>query len=453
MISALLSLAIASPAAVQAVQDAQPSGPTPLTPLAPTNVLVVVVDDLGVDMLAAYGVGSEVPITPNIDRLAASGLMFENAWSYNRCSPTRATIQTGRYGFRTGVGEIIWEWQQALPLSEFTIPEMLDAGNSGYAHALFGKWHLETAAVGAEDHPNLSGWGHYEGCPDNVPDFYNWPETVNGVTTQKTVYATTEEVDSTVAWIHSVPEPWVVILNLHAPHEPYHTPPPGTYVEDLTGLSPYGPGSTPRPFYKAAIESMDYELGRLVEGLGDTKKRLTMFLLGDNGTPGEDVIPPFRPARSKLTIYQGGVNVPFIVVGRHVANPGTRTDAMVSTADLFPTIAAIAGVDLATTVPAGVTIDGKDMLPVLKGTLPGASFRPTVFSEYFAPNGTSPTTTERTIRNDRYKLLRFDGVRDEFYDLSVDPFETNDLLMGTLTTEQQQNYDQLVLDLVALLSS
>src|SRR5262245_52162050 len=70
----------------------------------PGNVLLLIADDLGVDQLAAYGIGANPPPTPNLDQLIASGVLFQSAWSQPTCSPTRATIQTGRYGFRTGIG-------------------------------------------------------------------------------------------------------------------------------------------------------------------------------------------------------------------------------------------------------------------------------------------------------------------------------------------------------------
>src|SRR5262245_65248854 len=88
----------------------------PSTP--PGNILVLIADDLGVDQLAAYGVGSDLPPTPNLDRMAAEGVLFRNVWSQPTCSPTRATIQTGRYGFRTTIGMAInaFGGGPALPL-------------------------------------------------------------------------------------------------------------------------------------------------------------------------------------------------------------------------------------------------------------------------------------------------------------------------------------------------
>ena len=99
----------------------------------PGNVLILVADDFGLDQMRVYGVASNPPPTPNLDLLAASGVVFRNVWSQPTCSPTRATLQTGRYGFRTGIGATIdpFTGGPALPLSEVTLPEMLDLGTGG----------------------------------------------------------------------------------------------------------------------------------------------------------------------------------------------------------------------------------------------------------------------------------------------------------------------------------
>ena len=82
------------------------------------NVLIVLVDDIGPELLAVYGEGDDPPPTPNIDRLAAEGVLFRNAWANPLCSPTRALIMTGRYAFRTGVGSVINPTTAALPLED-----------------------------------------------------------------------------------------------------------------------------------------------------------------------------------------------------------------------------------------------------------------------------------------------------------------------------------------------
>ncbi len=115
----------------------------------PWNVLILVADDLGVNLVGAYAKGADPAPTPNIDALAARGVLFRRAWSNPLCSPTRATIQTGRYSFRTGIGWLIPVLHKgpALDPSKMTLPDLLGS-RAGYATAAFGKWHLGNRSNG-----------------------------------------------------------------------------------------------------------------------------------------------------------------------------------------------------------------------------------------------------------------------------------------------------------------
>ena len=257
---ALLMCALGIPSAPRDARGGQP------------NVLLILADDLGVEGLAAYQEGSDYPLTPTIDLLAQNGLLFRNTWSNPNCSPTRATILTGRYALRTGIGSIVSQGTSGLPLSETTLPELLDLATSGYAHAMIGKWHLgHDAASGASLAPNLAGFSHFDGTLRSTLgnqrglSYYNWPRTTNGSTALEGTYNTTALVDSALSWIGEQTTPWFCFLSFHTPHEPWHAPPSGLYTEDLSGLNP---SESPRPFYKAMIEAMDTEMGRLLAGLG-----------------------------------------------------------------------------------------------------------------------------------------------------------------------------------------
>ena len=120
------------------------------------NVLLLVADDVGVENVGCYAEGSDLPPTPNIDALSQSGILFRNTWSYALTSPSLAPIYTGRYGFRTGIGVVFspttvpdfGATAHPMQLSEFTLPELLDLGSSGYRHAMIGQWHLGNDTVG-----------------------------------------------------------------------------------------------------------------------------------------------------------------------------------------------------------------------------------------------------------------------------------------------------------------
>ena len=420
------------------------------------NVLILLADDLGVDSLAAYAEGTDFPITPNIDALAQNGVLFRNVWSYPVCSPTRATLQTGRYGFRTGAGFIYIERQ--LPLSEVTLPEMLDGGSSDYSHAAFGKWHLGSVVYA----PNIQGYSHFDGALagkfKEPYSYYMWPRVVNGVESVSTTYATTAEVDAALAWINETAGPWLCFLSFHAPHTPFHAPPAGLYYEDLTGLNP---SEQPRPFFKAMVEAMDTEIGRLLAGIPPAVFADTLVLfMGDNGTSSFVVQPPFLPHRAKGTIWEGGVNVPLIVSGAGVVNPGREEQAIVTTVDIFGTVARLAGIRLPGSHIAGVEgarrLDSVSIVPYLRH--PGqAPLRRYAFAEIFQPNGVKGPNIEnpiRATRDERYKWITaaqfgFEGL----FDLVNDPFELNNLLNGTLTPEEQAAYERIQAAQADLLAS
>lgn len=356
----------------------------------PANVLILVADDLGVDILSSYGMGAQVPPTPVLDVLASNGVRFVNAYASPVCSPTRACLMTGRYGFRTGVGTVVQpEDTVILPDTEVTIPEMLDLGTAGgVAHAAFGKWHLGSDVVDGLLAPNVAGWSHFAGSLYNLNKgasvaYDNWEKVVDGVAAQTTVYATTDTVDSALSWLASAPEPWVAYVAFNAPHSPFHEPPAGLFTLDLSGAG--DPAVDPRPYYEAMVEAMDTEIGRLLIGIDPAVlSRTTTVFLGDNGTPGTTTLAPFDPGHAKGTVFEGGTNVPLIIVGPAVQQPGTTSNAFVHAVDVFATVAELSGVDVAATLP-GLTLDSISMVPYLVDSNTHGK-RPRSFAEFFTPN-------------------------------------------------------------------
>ncbi len=362
-------------------------------PPAPGNILILMADDMGFEMVGAYGEPSAA-ITPELDALCQDGVMFRNAWSNPLCTPTRATIQTGRHCYRNSLGNVEWHDPLPLRLSEMTIPEMLDAGTGmAYQHALIGKWHLGMRPeTGGLLSPNVAGYGHFAGAMSNfegTETFECYPKVVDGVEVPGKTYATTDQVDDALAWITTATEPWFCFVNFHAPHSPFHVPPSHLLTQPtLDELSLAGPvDDDPRPYYRAMCEAMDTEIGRLRTSLGDVWDRTTVIFLGDNGTPGGLVAAaPVANNKAKGTMYRGGVNVPLIVSGPRVSQPGSQSDALVHTVDLFATIADLANVDLSATVPQGRILDSVSFLGSIEDPSATAA-RTTLFSEKFYPNG------------------------------------------------------------------
>ena len=402
------------------------------------NVLLIIADDYGIDSQSLYNstAGATLPPTPNINALAAAGVRFTNAYASPVCSPARACLITGRHGFRTGVGEAVTAAAgNSLTAAELTLPEVI-AQNSGLGiqSACFGKWHLRIGAGTANAPNSLGGWPHYAGATGGVlmSSYTNWTKVVNGASSASTTYATTDVVNDAVAWINArtaAGQPWVAWVAFNAPHTPFHVPP--------TALHSYGstPGSQRRQ-YEAMVEAMDTEIGRLLAAVnaGTTD----VIFMGDNGTPGSVIQPPFTGAQGKDTLYEGGIRVPLIVRGPGVVAPGRTSSALVHAVDVFSTMLELAGVPL----PAGVTLDSRSLRPILENQTDTARTR--LYTEQF--DQSAATVGGRVLRDDRYKLIRNRTGTDEFFDLQTDAYESTNLIAGgipVMTAVQQGYYYRL----------
>ena len=413
--------------------------------IAQENVLIIIADDVGVDMVGCYQEGPDPAPTPVIDALAERGVLFRNAWANPACSPTRAHVQTGRYGFRTGLGMVVSQYGWALQQQENTVADLLSAQPElGITTGFIGKWHLSNMMTGSYMAPLLQGYDHFVGTMGNIPNghsFYHYERVDNGTAAMSTTYATTQQVDDALDFMQNVPEPWVCYLAFNTPHAEYHEPPAHLFT---TVVPNSDPRLEPRPFYKAMLESMDTEMGRLFDTMGvNMLRRTNVVFLGDNGTPGEVSMSPFESHHAKLTPYEGGVNVPLIVAGPVVDSPGREVAELVSGGtDLFQTVIDL--MDAGTAQASGtIETDSVSMLPYLLHPQQGP-LRETVFAEYFGPNsptGFGSTFTARTMRNSRYKLIEFfhsTGHRFEFYDLQSDPFEQIDMVSRRLWSQQSR---------------
>ncbi len=408
---------------------------------SPHNLLVLVADDLGPEMLGCYG-GPAPATTPVLDGLAASGMRFTRAYATPLCSPTRAALMTGRYGFRTGVTYSLYPRQTGLPLAEQTLPEALTI--TGTPAALIGKWHLGDEFGDAT--PNRAGWPHFAGTMyGGLPDYFAWTRVENGSATTTTNYATSQQVDDALAWIGAQTRPWAAVVAFSAPHPPYHAPPAHLHTENLTGLDPR---QQPRPFYRATVQALDAEIGRLLAGLGTARASTVVVFLSDNGTPSEVAQPWLGAFRHKASLYEGGVRVPLIVDGPLVTAANRVSDALTSVADLFATALDVRGAGPGEVAPPGAPADGQSLLPVLRGQR--AAIRPSTYSEITRAG----LGDGWAIVNGVHKFIRFTGggatPHDEMYDLAADPTEQNDLLAQPTTPATEALAEQFAAEIFAL---
>ncbi|MEM7233508.1 MAG: sulfatase-like hydrolase/transferase, partial [Planctomycetota bacterium] len=400
------------------------------------NVLFIIVDDLGVDSMDGYT--ENAPSMPNIKALCESGVRFTNAWSAPVCSPTRATILTGRYGFRTGVGAP----GDAIALDETTLPQTLAASAPlPYAQACIGKWHLSNDTNGGEDNPNLMGFPYYSGSlGGGVRSYTRWQETVNGSTAVNRDYITSVLVDDALDWIGDQDEPWFLWLAFNAPHSPFHLPPAELHSRDDLSGTEEDIEANPRPYYEAMLESLDHEIGRLLSSLPENVRRETdIIFLGDNGTPGQ--VAPQERGRAKDSLYQGGIHVPLIIAGPSVDSGGRTVQAVVNSSDLFATILDLAGVDIASTLDGTFAEDSISFANLLRD--PNATpARPWAYAELFGEEAMA-NRRGRTVTDGRFKLIDPDVGGNLLFDLVDDPQESRNLLDSPLSDDASAALSEL----------
>lgn len=392
------------------------------------NVLVVLLDDVGVDQIDAYGVGTLTAPTPTLDCLCERGVRFDRAWAAPLCSPGRAALMTGRGAFATGIGDNIGPADQLDP-AEVTLGEV--AKLAGYHTGYVGKWHLDGwDSPNGVDGPELQGFDTFRGTLANLRSPSNPPAPAGshggyrgywrldqGQLGWERRYATTVDVDDALRFVREADGAWLLVVAVHGAHAPLDPPP----AKLLTDRLPDRP--TDGQAYRAVLEATDAEIGRLLRGIDpDTLARTTVFLTSDNGTSTMGVVPPLDPGHAKGTAYQGGLSVPLVVAGPAVRLPGSSSAALVSVADLLPTVAELLEVE------APADLDGESLVPLLAD--PRGEVRSTLTMAW-TPAGAE----EVVVRDQRYKLASWaDGSRSLF-DLELDPGETRDLLLEPLDAD------------------
>lgn len=415
---------------------------------AQQNIIILIADDLGADYCGFTDNATDTANMPNIRSLLQKGVRFKNAWASPYCSSTRAGMLSGRYSFRTGVGTVIAGAGSAdLDSAEISIPDMLKSfAPQSYACANIGKWHVNLQTPQKILYPTKKfSYDLYQGnFLGEIPDYYNWIRITNGVQTDTiTTYATTQTIDDAIAWLDTLPnnKPFFLWLAFNAPHSPYHLPPANLHtVPGLTG-TPQHINQNKKLYFKAMIEAMDSETGRLFQYLiAHNKMDSTNFIfMGDNGND-KRVSQIADSTHAKGTLYDYGVHVPFIAAGPAIINPNRSSDALINVQDVFASSLELAGFsNWAASIPAGTMIDSKSILPML--TNQNTSVRDWAFTELFTP---TPTAGDgKSIRNLDYHLIKFDNGTQEFYKLSTDINEQNNLLLQNLSAVDLSNYTYL----------
>ena len=385
---------------------------------ASPNVLLVLADDMGVDASPCHNEGSDLARMPVLTALCDSGLVFDAAYTAPVCSPTRAAIMTGRHGFRTGVSGVVSQQNDAsLSPDEVTLFDRLNEA-SNYTSAVIGKWHL-SANRRDLDHPAKLGVDYFYGpFSGGVKDYSNWVAVEQGQRISVNEYATTAISDKAIDWIDAQSSPWFLWLAYNAPHTPFHKPPNDLHGFDALSGSAKDIRQNPSPYYFAALEALDTELGRVLGSLSrDERDEIYVIFMGDNGSPGQLSGKRGSKSKAKGSLYDGGTRVPLVVTGPDV--PKGRVDSLVNSTDLFATILAL----------VGVQADASDSIDFSDTIINGAPTQRThAYSEISSTNAQGEAVNGWAIRDDRYKLINYDGRSPELYDMQSDPSEARNLL-------------------------
>ncbi len=397
------------------------------------NILLIIADDLGVDASNGYNVGTNLPITPTLDSLRQNGLTFMNVWSSPVCTPTRAGMLTGKYGVKTGITTAPGQ----LSTEHTSIFKQLDSyTNNAYANCVAGKWHV--SQIGDHDHPIQHGAETYMGVLGaGVDDYYSWDRSENGSASTSTEYVTTHLTDYAINWIGEQTKPWFLWMSHVAPHTPFHVPPNDLYTRSSV--------ASKLDQFLAMIESLDKETERLLNSLSEEEKENTVVIfVGDNGTPNM-VLQGFPDGHGKQSLYQGGIHVPMIISGKGVSRKAETEDALINTVDLYATILDIAAPN--NEMEGGIYNSHSFNNMLAGGTAPERKYN---YAE-LSSNSKDISLNGYTIRDNRYKYIYYyDEQASEFFDLQEDPMETSNLLVASLTQEQQQILSEMENELDAI---
>lgn len=395
----------------------EPVDPAEPTDSTPPNILFVIADDLGIDAMPGYTVGTQKPNLPTLERLANTGIRFTHAWATPVCTPTRASLLTGKYGLRTGVLGV--EQSNDLPANERIIQRAM---GGRYSTSVIGKWHVTTNDQ--YDRPETMGVGHYAGLfTGGVNDYSNWLLTTNGSTTRQASYMTSALTDLAIDWIAGQDQPWFCWLAYFAPHSPFHLPPQELHTQGVLPEDEASVAANPLPYYFAMIESVDTELGRLLSSLSSSTLENTLIVfIGDNGTPNQVAQAPYTATKAKGSLYEGGIRVPLIVSGYGVSRQGEEEQALVSAVDLYNTFLEAGGFPTE-------ELDSQSLWPLIHKNIPhGRLFN---YSEVL---GNRVNRSGYTLSDGRFKLIVLNNGNELFYDLQNDPGENTNLLANSLSS-------------------
>jgi len=426
----IILLGIASSVLAAGKPVAQP----PVVSLSKPNILFIMVDDLGKEWVGCYG--AEAIKTPNIDALAAGGMTFHNAYSMPGCTPSRTTLLTGKYPWRTGyvnhwdvprwgIGYFDWKKKENTTFARL----MKD---QGYATCAAGKWQINDFRV--EPHAlkkhGFDDWAMWTGFETGNPPsneryqdpYINTPE--DGSKTYAGKFGPDIYTERLIQFMRKhKDEPMCLYYPIPLLHSPFVTTPDDPNAKSRTDR------------FKAMLLYVDKMVGQLVSEVDQLgiRERTIIIFTSDNGT--DKKITGTRNQQTvvggKGTLTEAGVNAPFIANCPGLVPAGVENDTLVDLTDMLPTFVELGGGQ----VPEDLVIDGTSIAPVILGK------RQDNGREWIMSLGSGSAVLDnkgvrgkkdfapRVIRDKRYKVwVNTNKQIDRLHDLSKDPAEETNLI-------------------------
>ena len=385
------------------------------------NIVFILADDLGWADLGVYGATDFK--TPHLDRLAAQGVRFNQAYANSAvCSATRIALITGRYQYRlrAGLEEPLARYagQLGLPPDHPTLPSLLK--KAGYDTALIGKWHLgQPPAYG----PQRSGYDYFFGNHHGAIDYFTHKPGV-GEQFDRDLWQGSEPVERSGYYTYilgdeatryvqerkNIAKPFFLSLHFTAPHWPWEGPDDEHVAHSIKNLFHYDGGSLKK--YGEIVEALDKAVGQVLQALDDSGQADNTIVIFTSDNGGERFSKTWPFTGQKTELLEGGIRVPTLL--RWPARIAPQVSEQVTaTMDWLPTLLAAAGVAPHADYPP----DGESILPVLLGDAP---VHPrTLFWRY-------KSQRQRAVREGRYKYLRIND--NEFlFDVEDDTLERANL--------------------------
>jgi len=422
------------------------------SPSVRPNVLLILADDLGIGGLHCYG--TEYLETPNIDSLAAEGMMFTNGLAaFPTCKPSRAALLTGQYSPRTGVYRVVDRHTGQEDKIKFLVPPNEDVSlekrlinqsfkEAGYSTAAFGKWHISNPR---KEHPTQYGFdraiessgGHYNA--KSVPEV----DLPDGIAIEEFLTDRAIEFMSDSVWAD---KPFFLYMPYFLIHRPLEAK--TEYIKHFEKkLSEYkliGKNVDEMPTIAAMTRMLDDEVGRLLDTLEELQIENDTIILfaSDNGSFNENLVGTFRGQKGQT--YEGGLRVPYLFKWRNRIRAGSRSDERIIGVDIYPTLLRLANLEL----PVNYPLDGYDLSSLLLGDTDTISTRSVFcyfpkYTRYNQKMGRWAESWRNVIYHKEYKLIHYPEYGDsELFNLENDPSESVNLAKSL--PEKRKELNQLL---------